>query len=371
MAGVQIRKFRFSILTVPFKTSFRHASAERSETSSVWIDAFGDGAVGCGESCPRPYVTGESIESAQAFFTEHESSVRERVHDLVSLRTWMEQHRADIDRNPAAWCALELATLDLMARQAGVTIESLLGLAPLAGHFRYTAVLGDMSADAFGITARRYRELGFTDFKVKLAGDLDRDRQKLSLLAGQPAVRIRVDANNLWPAAEDAIAFLAALDAPLFAVEEPLSPPGQFDRLAHVAKRVGCRIVLDESFSRDAQVTSLTGDPTIWIGNLRVSKMGGLLRALDVASALRTAGIDLIVGAQVGETSLLTRAALTVAHANRERLVAQEGAFGTLLLERDVCDPPLMFGRGGVVDVAAFPMLARPGFGIDSLGSSR
>ena len=371
MSGVQIQEFRFSTLAIPFKTSFRHASAERSETSSVWIEAFSDGAVGYGESCPRPYVTGESIESAQAFFTEHESSVRERVHDLVSLRAWMEQHRTDIDRNPAAWCALELATLDLMARQAGVTIESLLRLAPLAGHFRYTAVLGDMSADAFGMMAQRYRELGFTDFKVKLAGDLDRDRRRLSLLVGHPAVRIRVDANNLWPSSEDAIAFLAALDAPLFAVEEPLSPPGQFDRLAHVAKSVGCRIVLDESFSRDSQVTLLEGDPTIWIGNLRVSKMGGLLRSLDAASTLRRAGIDLIVGAQVGETSLLTRVALTVAHANRERLVAQEGAFGTRLLERDVCEPPLMFGRGGVIDVAVFPMLTRPGFGTDSFGCSR
>jgi L-alanine-DL-glutamate epimerase-like enolase superfamily enzyme len=283
----------------------------------------------------------------------------------------MEQHRADVDRNPAAWCAVELATLDLIARRADVTIESLLGLAPLAGHFRYTAVLGDMSADAFGMMAQRYRELGFTDFKVKLSGDLDRDRRNLSLLAGHPGARIRVDANNLWPAAEAAIAFLAALDAPLFAVEEPLSPPGQFDRLANVAKSVGCRIVLDESFSKDSQVTFLGGDPTTWIGNLRVSKMGGLLRSLDVASALRTAGVDLIVGAQVGETSLLTRAALTVAHASRERLVAQEGAFGTRLLERDVCEPPLMFGRGGVIDVAAFPMLTQPGFGIDSLGSAR
>ena len=33
-------------------------------------------------------------------------------------------------------------------------------------------------------------------------------------------------------------------------------------------------------------------------------------------------------------------------------LVAQEGAFGTFLLEHDVCDPPLMFGAGGVLDAS-------------------
>jgi len=85
---------------------------------------------------------------------------------------------------------------------------------------------------------------------------------------------------------------------------------------------------------------------------------------LRIVDAARAAGIGLIIGAQVGETSLLTRAALTVAQAARDILVAQEGAFGTLLLEGDVCDPPLMFGRGGVLDVAGYPALNGPGCGI-------
>ena len=55
---------------------------------------------------------------------------------------------------------------------------------------------------------------------------------------------------------------------------------------------------------------------------------------------------------------------LTVAHASRDILAAQEGAFGTLLLERDICDPSLTFGAGGVLDVAASPALERPGFGL-------
>ena len=70
----------------------------------------------------------------------------------------------------------------------------------------------------------------------------------------------------------------------------------------------------------------------------------------------------MIVGAHVGETSLLTRAALSVANAYRDILVAQEGAFGTHLLEHDVVDPPLMFGAGGVLDAAQLP--TGPGFGL-------
>ena len=89
--------------------------------------------------------------------------------------------------------------------------------------------------------------------------------------------------------------------------------------------------------------------------------MGGLLRSLDVVAEARRRGIGVIVGAQVGETSLLTRAGLTVAHAAARGLVAQEGAFGTHLLESDVCDPPLMFGPRGLIEIASFGWLAAPG----------
>ena len=122
--------------------------------------------------------------------------------------------------------------------------------------------------------------------------------------------------------------------------------------------------MLDEIFLRADQLSDLPGPADRWLINVRVSKMGGLLRSLNVASAVRASGIGLIVGAQVGETSLLTRVALTVAQASIPSLVAQEGAFGTHLLQRDICDPPIMFGAGGVLDPVSFGFTAEPGFGI-------
>jgi L-alanine-DL-glutamate epimerase-like enolase superfamily enzyme len=89
--------------------------------------------------------------------------------------------------------------------------------------------------------------------------------------------------------------------------------------------------------------------------NVRISKMGGLVRALALTERTMREGLRIVVGAHVGETSLLTRAALTVAHAARDILVAQEGAFGTHLLERDVVEPPIMFAAGGVLNAATLP----------------
>lgn len=354
-----------SELRIPFRTTFRHASAERSETSSVWVVAASGRWAGYGESCPRPYVTGETIESARAFFAEHQDPLRRDVSGLDSLRAWMAAHEPAIDRNPAAWCAIELALLDLFARAAGRTLDDLLSLPPLAGPFRYTAVLGDAGDDAFAALVRGYGELGFIDFKLKLSGDADRDRRRCALVAGLdvPGLRLRVDANNLWADADAAVAHLLGLGCRLSGVEEPIGA-GRYVELARIGDALDCRIVLDESFVAARQFGAIERLPGRWAINVRVSKMGGLLRSLQVVSAARARGIPIVVGAQVGETSVLTRAALTVAQAAGDALLAQEGAFGTRLLQHDVTEPCLMFGPGGVLDPAWYPSLGDAGLGL-------
>jgi L-Ala-D/L-Glu epimerase len=365
-ADLSIDRFEFHKLDIPFKTAFRHASAERKATETVWIDAVAsDGTVGSGESCPRSYVTGETTATARAFALRHEASLCRAVKSIETLQAWMADHEDDIDANPAAWCALELALLDLIGKHTGVTVETLLSVPPIANAvFRYTAVLGDAPASAFHAMAERYREIGFHDFKVKLSDSVERDREKMAVFdKWNESIRLRADANNLWPGADQAIDALRRLDHPFFAIEEPIGKD-RHDELPRIARAFNCAVILDESFTRRRQ-TSLLCDPAAqWIVNIRVSKMGGLIRSLQVLEAARARGIGVIVGAQVGETSLLTRAALTVACAAGNTLVAQEGAFGTLLLERDVCDPPLMFGAGGVLDASAYRTLGEPGFGV-------
>ena len=363
--NVRIDRFRFHELRIPFTVAFRHAAAERAETQSVWIDAIdADGTIGSGESCPRHYVTGETLETARAFTDRHETALRSKIDSFETLRAWAAAHRQDIDANPAAWCALELAILDLLGKRRGAPVEAILSLDPLAGQFRYTAVLGDASPDAFRAMAERYWRMGFRDFKVKLSGDEARDRDKLAIFGTWPegASRVRADANNLWQDAEDAISGVRALGHSFFAIEEPIAR-NRYAELSRISHALNCPIILDESFVRREQLALLDEPPSQWLVNVRVSKMGGLIRSLDVIAAASARGIGVIVGAQVGETSLLTRAGLTAARAAGSALMAQEGAFGTFLLQRDVCDPPLMFGHGGVIDVAANPMVTAPGLG--------
>ena len=355
-------------LHIPFVVGFKHSSAERHETSSVWVEArHQDGARGVGEGCPRPYVTGETMESAMAFLERHAADATRSIDSLDALRAWMSGHAGHIDANPAAWCAIELAILDALARTRGVTVDALLGLQPLAPAYRYTAVLGDAEGKRFAAMAQAYASQSFRDFKVKISGDRQRDAAKRAALdALDPApISVRLDANNLWPDAVEAIAALKAFGGTLAGIEEPVGAR-QWPALARIAEAVGAPIILDESVTRAAELDAVPGPASDWIVNVRVSKMGGLLRSLQVVSAARRRGFRIIVGAQVGETSVLTRAALTVATAAGDFLVGQEGAFGTHLLTADVCDPPVMFGRGGVLTWADHPASRLPGLGIEA-----
>ncbi|MDP7210519.1 MAG: enolase C-terminal domain-like protein [Vicinamibacterales bacterium] len=353
-------------LDIPFTTAFRHHSAVRTATQSVWVKVQSGECVGMGEGCPREYVTGESIASVQTFFHTYCEALCQTVGSVEALVAWAADHTAVIDANPAGWCAIELAMLEFFAKREGVTVEQLVAVVPTTGTFRYSAVVGDSKLDVFQETVARYCAMGFTDFKLKLSGDPAQDRAKVDALRDLTDVeklRVRVDANNLWNDAESAVRHLNDLQFSFVGIEEPLSA-NALDGMRMVAAQTGVPIILDESLLRADQIPAFAADPDYWIVNIRVSKMGGLLRSLAVLRAAHAAGISIIVGAQVGETSVLTRAGLVVARAAAGGLFAQEGAFGTHLLQTDVAHPPLMFGPAGVLNADAYGLSERVGWGL-------
>jgi L-alanine-DL-glutamate epimerase-like enolase superfamily enzyme len=129
---VRIADLHLHRLDIPFREAFRHSAAERAATETLWVTArTAAGFHGNGEGCPRRYVTGEDSTSALAFFREHRASLVSEVDGLASLTGWIASHRDAIDRNPATFCAVELAILDALAREGGASVEELLGHRPL------------------------------------------------------------------------------------------------------------------------------------------------------------------------------------------------------------------------------------------------
>ncbi|HDZ76171.1 MAG TPA: alpha/beta fold hydrolase, partial [Desulfobacteraceae bacterium] len=347
-------------LRVPLKLTFRHAGASRNEGKSIWIRAARNGVEGFGEGCPRDYVAGDGLGSSIRWIQETFPNGEARFDTFDDVQDWTEKNSTIIDSYPSAWCAMEMALLDLFSREKDCTVETLLGVAGRLRQGSYTAILGDDKEWEFTSFVVRYIVLGFTDFKIKLHGDLKKDLAKLAILEelcqqlGITDFRIRLDANNLWSGRpEEAINHLTALHATtenLFAVEEPVAPRAVED-ISRVSLALGLPVILDESLCTLGDLSLFANLPGKFIANIKLSKTGGLIRALGLIEALKKKGWAIIMGCHVGETSVLTRAALTSAHAAGTALIAQEGAFGDYLVEREPVSPSLQFGRHGLLDL--------------------
>ena len=350
-------RLQFSELRVPLKATFRHASAARTHGESLWVQASRAAHRGYGEGCPRAYVTGETRESCSRWLATWQASIEAGCTSLEALREWLARNEAAVDASPSAWCAIECALLDLFAREREQSVEALLGLPPPGGPHVYSAVLGNDEPWKTRFLIDQYCILGLTDFKVKLEGDLEADREKLRSIDevtashGVREHRVRVDANNLWAdASHRALEYLGALNGALFGIEEPVGPR-DVESQSRISTGLGAAIILDESLCTLADLRAYDGVPGRFMANLKVSRVGGVLRALRLVEALRARNWPIIVGAHVGETSVLTRAAMLVASAAGTHLAAQEGAFGSRLIEREPVSPSLKWGWRGVLDL--------------------
>lgn len=345
-------------LFLPLRTTFKQASSVRSLGESIWCKVQRGEIIGLGEGCPRIYVTNETAETALDWIHQKLSEIQNECHSLDSLKNWMNENREEIDEHPAAFCAIETALLDLFSKEKNINVEKLLGLESPERVFTYTGVLSDGGEEKFIAHASRFLQGGFTDFKIKVNGDLKIDRKKFELLFDLAKkynvsnLRIRLDANNLWKGkVEEAIAHLAALNSPIFGIEEPVAPKN-YTALSQISKELDVSIILDESLCAFSDFKKLDQVSGKFIGNLKVSRLGGAIRSFEIIEALKKRNHQIIVGAHVGETSILTRAGMCVSQAAGKNLVAQEGGFGEILLEKDEVQPSLNFGKLGQIDLS-------------------
>src|SRR5262245_25596294 len=70
MRIVALKLFRAA---VPLKKVVKHASFERSVSENLVVRVeLSDGTIGYGEGVPRPYVTGETVDTAFGLISSHD-----------------------------------------------------------------------------------------------------------------------------------------------------------------------------------------------------------------------------------------------------------------------------------------------------------
>lgn len=352
-------------LGIPFVESFKHSSHERSFSDVVVVRVVDEaGNVGYGEGLPRPYVTGERVESMVAFLAERLwPAIAGRDVPMIAgpdETPAMDAFLPDLEAPGlvaphAARAAMELAVLDCLLKRQGRSLSHL--LPPVRDQLTYSGVITAGSLEKAVQHARQMKLVGLSAIKIKVGVDGDLERVRAIREVFGPAASLRLDANGAWSLAEARAALAALAPYDLAAVEQPLAR-GPLADWAALREASPIPIMVDESLVTMGDAEALIAARATDYFNLRVSKCGGVLRAHAMGLLALEAGLRLQVGSQVGETAIGSAAGRHLAAALPE-LDFLEGSFGTLLLTEDVSLEPVKFGHRGQA-----PRLSGPGLGV-------
>mgnify|MGYP002634157840 CR=1 FL=1 len=359
--------------TIPMR-SFKHAAAERNVSENILVRVtFADGSTGWGETLPRPYVTGETLESVVEDL-EHIIWPRWAGEDLMADGLTPVDIAEPIHNGRcinAAIAAFDMACMARLGDLPEVTSPEM--LSELSGRtqarreidVRVSAVLGANKPSKITRKLRIMRwGAGLDDVKLKLTGDDATDATLVqtvyrslrgAIARGQST--LRVDVNGGWSAEETPEHIRALLPWGVCAVEQPTYCSAA--ELVELSRECELPLIADESLLTMADAEVLLAEPErIW-WNLRLSKNGGLVNTLKMAKLAGAHGVTFVLGCMVGETGILSaiqRRFLQLGAGPR----FLEGNYGKFLIRDDITAPSLRFSYGGKIKTRR-----EPGLGVE------
>lgn len=363
---MSLRSIELIHAAVPLKKPIKHASHERTTSDNLIVRAtLRSGEVGYGEGVPRPYVTGETVETAfemlrnidAAGVVGKPSGFSQVVQALQAFTL------PEIQNDPrgmfgnAARCALELALFDAYGRRFGVPLSEAAGhvksvqpyLRRSPSPVRYSGAITAETARKERISAWKMRLYGFHQVKIKVGVDGQDDPERLRFLRKVLGRKtdIRLDANEAWKADE-----VLGRMAPLIpfgpsAIEQPV-PHEEVEALREIRPRLGVPVMLDESLCGRPDAEKAVQKGLADILNVRISKCGGLIPSLEIAALAFQSGLKVQLGCHPGETAVLSAAGRHFASRVKDLLYV-EGSYDKHVLAANlvVADNDISFGYGG------------------------
>lgn len=291
-------KLDFRILYLKKKFPLRISRGTFAGGENLFVSVTQDGITGWGEMAPGSTPAVDAAELAQSLLEDFAASGGL----LASISdTWDNAHSGGLD--PSVLAALDMALWDLRAKQAGLPLYAMLGLARRAVVSSLT--VGINPPDVVRERVPYLLAQGARALKIKLGtpDGIDADMEMFAAVheaaAGSGAI-LRVDANGGWSLeqARKMMGWLAARDVEY--VEQPLVM-GAEDQLPALYRDRALPIFLDESCRMS---TDIPGWADCVDGvNLKLMKCGGITEALRIVATARAFGLKTMIGC-MGESSI-------------------------------------------------------------------
>lgn len=350
---------------LPFRTAFRHAAAARRVSGSLFLRVRLDGGgEGWGECLPRPYVSGERREDTFRLLRDVilPALVGLEFRSFGDVISFLEKcdGKAPPDwvrpetPQSSAWCSVDLALIDAFgkafgdAARVGATAHGVSSGDRLE-RTRYSGVVSADHGWRFVSTLLKMRLYRFPHVKVKVDREGAARAARVARRVLGRMVDLRVDANMAWEV-EQALSLIGDLRAVGIEWFEAPIAGDDLAGLARLVRESSTGIMVDEGLTDRDSLQNLIRHGACNGVNVRISKCGGLVAAHARCLEALDAGLTLQVGCQVGESSLLSAAHVTLLSALAPLTPGvryAEGCFGRHLLREDPVSPALQFGYAG------------------------
>ncbi|WP_201983227.1 mandelate racemase/muconate lactonizing enzyme family protein [Hymenobacter rubidus] len=354
MPGTTIQAISLYKLLVPLREPFVISLGPLLAVQNVVVVIrTTDGHTGYGECSPFLTINGESVDTC--FIVGQYFAPALKGRDALDLPGNLALMDRIIYGNSSIKSAFDVALHDIAAQHAGLPIYEFLG-----GNNRkvlttdMTVSLGPpakMQADAV-----RFQQEGFPAIKVKLGGTLEEDVARIRAIREGIGLahHLRIDANQGWQTADNAIAVLQALaEFNIEHCEEPILRQ-HFMELSRVSAASPIPIMADESCGDEHDAARLIQLQACQLLNIKLGKSSGFHRAQKIARLGEAAGLTLQVGGFLESRLGMTAAA----HLALSNDAIHHCDFDTpLMFTEDPVLGGIRYRPGGVVEVPATPGL--------------
>jgi L-alanine-DL-glutamate epimerase-like enolase superfamily enzyme len=340
-AFMQIEAVELHLLRIPFKQAFGHAITQRTAAETVIVLVrSAAGTVGVGEIVPRSYLTGETIDSVlgQSGPARARRCQGRSLSSKDEVVTWLRAELADAGRELATLGGFELAVLDLAGQELGFPAGDAIGGARGPALPPGVVIGFDVKTPDLKKHCMMLRMTGRRHVKVKVGRPDDLERLDIIARGLGADTPLRLDANAAW-SADEAVARLGEMRG-RFAIESVEQPVAAADLagMRRVRRETGIKVMADEALCTLADGHRLIDAEAVDVFNVRVGKCGGLLGSLRLCELAKSAGLGLHLGALVGETAVLSRAAEIFGRAVPGFACLEGKGQNRFLLQGDIAD---------------------------------
>jgi L-alanine-DL-glutamate epimerase-like enolase superfamily enzyme len=268
-----------------------------------------EGIVGHGEVCPLgpfylpAYAAG--VRTGLAELAPHLLS-----EDPTELKRLNRRMDAALKGHAYVKSGIDMACWDILGQAAGLPVCTLLGGRYGEDFVLYRAISQESPA-AMAQKVAGYRAEGYRRFQLKVGGDPRDDIERIRAVSAvlEPGDRLVADANTGWLMHEAARVVRAVRDIDVY-IEQPCL---SYDECLTIRRRTDHPFVLDETIDDIGILLRAAGDRAMDVVNLKISKLGGLTKAVQARDLCVSLGIAMTIEDSWGG-DIVTAAIAHLAH---------------------------------------------------------